>query len=478
MKYGQFSTFAFVDVETTGVSASQDRVLEVGILRVENGEVVGKMNTLIDPDVFIPSDITNITGITDDDILNAPHFSAVVEEVEALLKDAVFVAHNARFDYAFLKHEFRRLGLPFNYKTLDTVKFSRKLFPLLPRHNLDAIIALLNTKIEHRHRAYDDAYVLFELLNYAEKTFSKEYLEETILDFLKTPSLPQQISRIQIGELPQTPGVYFMYDKTETLLYVGKSVDVQARVLSHFYNDFESSNDLLLSREVFRVDAIKTAGDLGASLLEAQKIKTHLPIHNRMLRAKGPLMALVESQKGEYLTIKIIPLPDINPIDHHSILGVFTSKKQLAIKLKEIAKEHKLCLKLLGVEKSKGACFETQIGLCNGACEEKEAAFKYNVRFKEAFTNSRVPNWPFIGAIAIHEKFEENEELLIFNNWCYLGSVSEVSDEKLSEVIHKEVPFEWDNYKIIRRFIKKHTKTNSIINLPSLPVHSAPTEQQ
>lgn len=463
MKFGQYSTFAFVDVETTGTSASQDRVLEVGVIRVENGVVVGQINTLLDPDVPIPTDITRITGIVDEDIFDAPHFSDVVEEIETLLKDAVFVAHNARFDYAFLKHEFRRLGLPFTYKTLDTVKLSRKLYPQLSHHNLDSIIQLLQIEVENRHRAYDDAAVLFEFMKHAINNFPEEQLHTLIVDFLKSPSLPRQLNKSDIGALPQSPGVYYMYDKTDTLLYVGKSVDIQARVLSHFYNDFDSASDLLLAREVSRVEAKKTSGDLGASLTEAREIKTHFPIHNKRLRSHGDLLAMLQIEKNGYLTIERKPLPEVDSAKHHDILGVFVSKKQLNVKLTEIAKEHTLCLKLLGLESGKGACFGTQIGQCNGACTGEEPAFKYNVRFIEAFAQSRVPQWPFLGPIGIHERFEETEELHVIHNWCYLGSVTN-EHESVEEIVKKEPHFDWDAYKIIRRYMKTHPK--NIINLP------------
>ncbi len=476
MKFGQYSVFAFVDVETTGVSASGDRVLEVGIIRVENGKVVKKLSSLLDPDSHVPPEITQITGITDDDILDAPHFSDIVEEIEELLEGAVFVAHNARFDYAFLKHEFRRLGLPFNYKTLDTVKLSRKLFPQLPRHNLDALIELLQVKIEHRHRAYDDALVLYDFLKHAHTSFESEYLTAVILDFLKTPNLPVQLTKDSMEKLPQGPGVYFMYDKTDALLYVGKSVDIQSRVLSHFYNDFDSNTDLLLAREVFRVEAHETAGDLGASILESSMIKTHFPIHNRLLRSHGELLALIQTEKNGYYTVAQKPISEVDPANHHDILGVFVSKKQLTVKLTEIAKEYKLCMKLLGIEKGKGACFGSQIETCNGACTGLEPAFKYNVRFIEAFANARVPVWPFPGPIGIHEKFEETEELHIINNWTYLGSVHEHSEKDIEEVLKKAVPFNWDNYKIIRRFVKKHAKQNTILDLSNHIAHSSPRE--
>lgn len=475
MKFSNFDTFSFVDVETTGTSASQDRVLEIGIIRVQNGEIVGSLNTLIDAGVYIPPEITGITGITEKDILNAPTFPDVADKVEELLKDSVFVAHNARFDHAFIKHEFRRLGLPFNPKTLDTVKLSRRMYPFLTRHNLDSIISFLNVKIEHRHRAYDDAYVLYEFLKRIHSEFPKEITDTVFKEFLKSPSLPQNISKEQINTLPETPGVYIMYGENDTLLYIGKSVDIRGRVLSHFYNDFDSQTDLKLNSTVRRVEALKTAGDMGASLLESHLIKTNLPIYNKALRKSKGILAAVEVTKKGYLSIEIMPLSEIKHEEVSKILFVSNSNKQLLERIQDSAKEFKLCLKLLGLEKGSGRCFGCQIERCNGACIGEEPAFKYNTRFIEAFYKSKVKDWPFNGPIGIKEKFEDMEEIHVINNWCLIGTVQNENDS-VDEVLLKTPDFSWDNYKIINRFVKKHAKNNSIINFKTNPDDSSPKE--
>jgi DNA polymerase-3 subunit epsilon len=148
-------------------------------------------------------------------------------------------------------------------------------------------------------------------------------------------------------------------------------------------------------------------------------------------------------------------------------LGVFIHKRQAEERLREIAKEYKLCVKLLGLEKGKGRCFGSQIGQCNGACVGEEPAFKHNVRFVEAFTHLRVPVWPFAGAVGISEKFEDKEELHLIYNWCYLGSVKNDNDD-LQELSKKPISFDWDSYKILRRFVTKHMKSGNILNLTEL----------
>src|ERR1043166_8512709 len=117
-------TMAIIDTETTGMRPGFARVMDIGIIRVEKGKVVEKYQTFVQPGQFVPAFISSFTGITDDHLAGAPEFEEVALEVERLLKDAVFVAHNAAFDYGFIKAEFARLGIEWSAETLCSVKLS------------------------------------------------------------------------------------------------------------------------------------------------------------------------------------------------------------------------------------------------------------------------------------------------------------------------------------------------------------------
>jgi len=182
----------FVDVETTGLSARDGHILEIGAVRVEKGEVVAKMKQLLDPGVDVPYHITRITGITSDDLRGAPQFAQVVDEFERFMDDAIFAAHNVDFDYSFFTEEYRRLGQKLRYDRFCTAKLSRMLEPNHRKHSLDAIIERRGYEVENRHRAYDDAYVLYQyfsdqlaaqgiaLFNTVEKLLVKTKTEKTI----------------------------------------------------------------------------------------------------------------------------------------------------------------------------------------------------------------------------------------------------------------------------------------------------------
>lgn len=150
----------FVDVETTGGTPTGSRILEIGALRVENGNIVGRLNQVLDPEEPVPGWITQLTGITGHDTLSQPAFADLRSELSLLFDGAIFVAHNVNFDYGFFAAEFHRLGQRFAMDKLCTVRLSRALYPEQRSHRLDAVIARHGYRVANRHRAYDDAEVL------------------------------------------------------------------------------------------------------------------------------------------------------------------------------------------------------------------------------------------------------------------------------------------------------------------------------
>lgn len=153
---------AFVDVETTGLNANSNRIIEIGIVRVEEGQVIARYEQLIDPVCRIPKFIEYHTGITNAMVRGAPCFSDIRSDIFALLSSCTFVAHNALFDYSFIATEFSRLGYRFTLPMLCTAKLSRQYFPQYRQHSLDAIIERFNFKCKNRHRALDDAKIVWE----------------------------------------------------------------------------------------------------------------------------------------------------------------------------------------------------------------------------------------------------------------------------------------------------------------------------
>lgn len=459
----------FIDTETTGLSVSRDRIIEIGIVRVENNKVVAEYQSLINPETFLSPFITSITNITEKDLVSAPTFYDIRKDIYQLLDGAVFVAHNVRFDYGFLRNEFKRVEMRFTSKHFCTAKLSRSLFPHHHHHNLDSIIERFGFACERRHRAFDDAKVLWSFYQTLEKTFDEEIFEKHIKQGLKHPSRPIKTSQEQLDTLPESSGVYIFYGENHVPLYVGKSVNVKDRVLSHFASDHTIAKEMHLSQQVEDIEVISTAGELGALLKESQLIKKLQPLYNRKLRNSRRLIVLKRrTNKQGYQEQYLEDVVDISPDDTEDIVGVFRSKKQAKEYLYELVKEHILCEKLVGLEKTITGCFAYRLGNCKGACLGKENPHIYNARCIIAFSKNKIKPWPFAGPVLVTEKenMTDDEDAFYIDKWCLLGKQS-VKDGQADFFTDEDYRFDMDTYKILVHFLeskKTHISIRPIIS--------------
>ena len=150
-------SFVVFDIETTGFSAANDKIIEIGAVKVERGEIVDRFSTFVNPTVPIPFKITNLTGITDEMVIDAPKIDVVLPEFLEFVGDSVLVAHNAGFDVGFIEQNCKELGLKCEYTYLDTVALARVLLTTLAKYTLDNVAKALGISLENHHRAVDDA---------------------------------------------------------------------------------------------------------------------------------------------------------------------------------------------------------------------------------------------------------------------------------------------------------------------------------
>ena len=273
-----------LDCETTGGNAVHHRIIEIGLLVIENGELIETWQSFIDPRVALPPFIQKLTGISPGMVRGAPEFSEIAEELLAKLEGRTLVAHNARFDYGFLKNEFERVGISYNAKPLCSVKFSRNLYPQFKRHGLSQIIERFELSIENRHRALDDAQMIYQFFLKSSALFPDDEIAATCKMLLKRPALPTLLNPKDVEKLPGSAGVYYFYDQKSVLLYIGKSVHIRNRVMSHFSSDHKNPKDLQMSTKIAHVDFELAPSDFGAQIRESNQIKALSPLYNRRLR--------------------------------------------------------------------------------------------------------------------------------------------------------------------------------------------------
>jgi len=176
-----------LDVETTGANPVYDRVTEVGLIEIERGRSVAEWSTLVNPGTRIPPVIQALTGITDDMVALAPSFAEIAPQLLARLEGKLLVAHNARFDYGFLRNEFRRAGLRYSSRVLCTVKLSRRLFPAETRHNLDALMARHDVACDARHRALGDARAVWLVVSQWRRELAPEAIAVAVDALVRRP---------------------------------------------------------------------------------------------------------------------------------------------------------------------------------------------------------------------------------------------------------------------------------------------------
>ncbi|HEY7771931.1 MAG TPA: exonuclease domain-containing protein, partial [Marinagarivorans sp.] len=432
------SRMALVDIETTGGKVTSDCITEIAVIIVDDGEVVGCWQSLVKPEKSIPPFITELTGISNAMVSAAPRFAEIAPTLLALLTPRIFVAHNARFDYGFIKQAFKSAGIGFSAQPLCSVKLSRALFPGFKSHSMDALIKRFNIQLPTRHRALADCLGIVKFFAAASRLLNGADIAAACRDITQAASLPAQLPKSRVNKIPNAPGVYYFYDQAGLLLYIGKSVSLKKRVMSHFYQDHSNPKDLEMSSLIADVQYLVTASDFGAQLLESQEIKRYSPPFNRRLKKVTKLyqIQLSRNTKGYYeACISTVKYGHEQSLE---ACGLFRSKHQALEKLRKLADSYYLCHQLLGLEPAAGrACFRAQLKRCFGACAGHEPAAIYNQRLLDALAAYRVKVWPYPSAIVIQEcpqvpgqraastlddQLSDCQYHLV-NEWRYLGRI-------------------------------------------------------
>jgi DNA polymerase-3 subunit epsilon len=452
------SRLAFIDLETTGANPVLDRITEIGLIEVVDGKAT-RWSTLVNPERAIPAFIQQLTGIRNEMVAGAPTFAQVAEELRARLSGKLFIAHNARFDYGFVKNEFQRLGQRFQSDVLCTVRLSRKLFPEHHRHNLDSLIVRHGLHADDRHRALADAELIWQFWQQVRGRHPEEGLLAALQQQLKRPALPPHLDPAVLDDLPEAPGVYLVFGEGGICLYVGKSINLRQRVFSHFAADTHEYKEMNLAQQVRRLEWWETVGEVGALLLESRLVKQLKPLHNRRLREHPEICAwrLEEVEPGDFRP-RLVFAEEVDLASADDLYGPFHSKREATQTLRKIAEAYKLCPTLLGLEKpAPRACFTFQVQQCKGACQGREPRNLHSARLMSALAKLRMKPWPWPGPVGLVERdeFRDVEDVHVLAGWRYLGSAH--SEAEIHEILEAAsgVRFDMDTYKLLKTHLGK-----------------------
>ena len=375
--------YAIIDVETTGGRAARDKITEIAIVVHDGEKVLDSFETLINPEVPIPYGITELTGISNEMVQDAPKFYEVAKQIVQMTEGAIFVAHNVRFDYSFIQEEFRRLGFTYTRRQLCTVRLARKAFPGYRSYSLGNLIQMMNLNAGDRHRAMGDTMATVDLF---ERTLAVENTETDISHMVnlgvKESLLPKNFTIEKLHSLPEECGVYYFHDENGEVVYVGKSLNIKKRVAEHFSGKTEKAAKL--QQQVDDVSWEITGSELVALLLESQEIKKLRPSINRAQKVRSyPYVIHSFLNDDGYLCFEVLKT-SLKSRKSLRIVAAYPKVAHAKGWLSAVQKKFELCLRHCHLESRNGACFDYHLRRCHGACIGEESPETYNERAQAA----------------------------------------------------------------------------------------------
>ena len=370
--------YTIIDIETTGNGYKGSKITEISIFVFDGKKVINEFTSLVNPEQNIPPFITNLTGITNAMVRNAPKFYEIAKKVAEITEDTIFVAHNVNFDYNIIQAEFKSLGFDFKRKKLCTVRLSRKIIPDLNSYSLGNICSYENISINGRHRAKGDTEATTELFRRLIERDNNFIINSFLNPKSRQATLPPLLDKEVVDNLPETFGVYYFKNLAKEIIYVGKANNIKQRVISHFYDKKKKEQTMCL--ETADISFTKTGSELLALLHESAEIKHIYPKYNRAQRRTSEAVGLFsyEDQKGiihlAYNRLKLAP----NAIMKY--YNVSEARNHLEI----LCKEFELCPKYCHLQTNVSNCFHYQIKECKGICCDKESVKDYNIRVNKA----------------------------------------------------------------------------------------------
>jgi DNA polymerase-3 subunit epsilon len=454
--------YSVLDIETTGNHAHRHSITEVAIINYDGEKITDQFSTLIQPEHSIPDFITHLTGITDEMVAQAPRWEEVMEMIDEFTRGRILIAHNAHFDYSFLKSAFLLSGISFQRKTLCTLRLSRQIFSGLPSYGLGKLCKHLNIETIPTHRAMADAEAALQLFQLLQQNDHKGVILSSLKKRSNEYTLPPHLLKETIQTLPDEAGVYYFLDENKKVLYVGKAKSIRSRVIQHFTANSSTRARTRLMNSIHHLRFEACGNELVAMLMESAEIKKHFPPFNVIQKISDNNFGIYCYEDGKgYLRLAIKKLRK-----HDQPLVSFSSFQEARDFLNEKITEFHLCPKLCNLQRSQGACFDHETGKCDGACIEEISEGEYNLRVKEALNAMKADS--ITCAIVGDGRCDDESTVVLMEHGKYLGygfitgnisgttgEKSEVSLQSLKEIIQPQR----DNREvqmIIRSYLNTH----------------------
>ncbi len=374
------ASFSIIDLETTGLSARYNNIIEIGIVKVVDLKIIDSFHTMINPGKPIPYYISQFTGITDEDVYNSPFFEDAADDILKFISEDIIGGHNFSFDKSFLKREFLYAGKGLLYnRDICTLKLARKMYPNLRSRSLSNMCRHFKLHNENSHRALSDARVTAQLLIRMIAELREKHNISTLdelLSFHKKPAGKDRSSRVKqslredVSALPQTPGIYYFLNSKNSIIYIGKAKSLRDRIKSYFSPTAPRKAKKIV-QQASRIKIEITNTELTALLMEAESIKLVNPRHNTQLKEYGNKYFLRIDTTNNFPGIEICNYFDFDGRDY---FGLFITKKKALSLLEMIHKTFALRECDDNEFSKERICFLADIDRCLAPCVTKSKA--------------------------------------------------------------------------------------------------------
>jgi DNA polymerase III subunit epsilon len=370
--------FCIVDVETTGLSARTNNIIEIGIVKVAGLKIVDRYSSLINPGRSIPYFITSLTGISDEDVYDSPYFDDIAYDIQNFITGSVLSGHNLAFDYSFLRKEFLCSGFDLNIKEkLCTMRLARRLFPMAKSKSLASVCTMLNVKNSKKHRAVGDAEATAKILIKMIALLRDEHglkSTEEIIGFQAVPKKEKKAVNkkvaAEVSYLPDCPGVYYFLNSKNEIIYIGKAKSLKDRIRSYFSPAAPRKTKKIVT-QARNLKIQITNSELTALLYEAENIKLVNPKHNKQLKKYGDKYFLRILTSHKYPALEIANFFDFDGNDY---FGLFISRFK-AETIFDILQKTFALRECSDTEFNKGKrCFLSDIERCTAPCINNDKA--------------------------------------------------------------------------------------------------------
>ncbi len=446
--------YAIVDIETTGGNFKNGRITEIAIYRHDGEKIVDEFVSLVNPECYIPEYITQLTGISNQMVQKAPSFPQIARRILEITDDAVFVAHNATFDYNFIRAEFSSLGYDFVRPNLCTVKMSRKLLPGHASYSLGNLTQALGITIQGRHRAGGDAFATVQLFDILLRKNGGLFLKDDPYQEFCFDSLHPALNPDQLKSLPPQGGIFYLYNENGDVLSVGQASNLRQQVML-LLAGVKGSKNTELRRSVADFSFKRIGSKLVLGLMEIVEKQALKPILEKGAKSKGWGVFCYQDQKG-YRRLFCSALNG-----RTDALAIFTTAAAARKGLTEWCSRYHLCQQLCGLSDGEHGCFQYQIKLCHGACVGQESADDYNLRVGELLASQSMG----LENAVIVDRGEAGQdrgfvlvEKGVVRGYGFLSEMDSISNvegfKSLMELVDDSLP--------VRSYIRDYLKQNSV----------------